>query len=66
MLLKIYLCYGCSTRFMLGFNIYTPITIPAWFINCNYNKYFLKETFVHGTTRTELTLEDVIISSSKN
>ena len=21
---------------MLGFNIYTPITIPAWFINCNH------------------------------
>ena len=36
MLFKIYLCYGCSTPFMLGFNIHTPITIPAWFINCNY------------------------------
>ena len=36
MLFKIYSCYGCSTCSMLGFNIYTPITIPAWFINCNY------------------------------
>ena len=23
---QIYLCNGCSTRFMLGFNIYSPIT----------------------------------------
>ena len=30
---------------MLGFNIYTPITIPAWFINCNYIKITLIAVF---------------------
>ena len=38
--LKLSSFYGFTSRILLGFDIYTPNTIPAWFLPCN-NLQFL-------------------------
>jgi hypothetical protein len=43
---------------MLGINLYTTITIPAWFITCKYIEKPLQQWFARSlqeisTTRTE-------------
>ena len=46
--------------FYAGFNIYTPIAIPAWFINCNY---IVKKKYMHRSPLKYFTAVILIILS---
>ncbi len=50
-----YCLYGSFAYVMLGINLYTTITIPAWFITCKYSFLVFQigyETFGSSVARS--------------